>query len=72
MEDHKKKVETFLNEMNNYDPDLQEMGARYLSEFVQSGKINLKTDPELARKITSNFLKQVASTNFVVHSSAIR
>lgn len=35
--------------MNNYDPDLQEMGAKYLSELVQSGRVNLKEDPKLAR-----------------------
>ena len=71
MEDTK-KIDTYINEMNNYDPDLQEMGAKYLSELVQNGKVNLKADPNLARKITENFLKQVGSTNFVVHSSAIR
>lgn len=45
MEDISKKVDTYINEMNNYDPDLQEMGAKYLSELVQAGKINLKSDP---------------------------
>lgn len=58
--------------MNNYDPDLQEMGAKYLSELVLSDKVNLIEEPDLARKITENFLKQVASLSFVVHSSAIR
>ena len=68
----REQVERFIEEMNNYDPDLQEMGAKYLCEFVLSDKVNLIEDPELARKITVNFLKQVASQSFVVHSSAIR
>lgn len=68
----KQLVESYMAEMNNYDPDLQEMGAKYLSELVLSGKINLIEDPDLARKITQNFLKQVDSQNFMVHSCAIR
>lgn len=27
----KEMVESYIEEMNNYDPDLQEMGAKYLS-----------------------------------------
>ena len=68
----KEMVESYIEEMNNYDPDLQEMGAKYLSELVLKDKINLIEDPELARRITENFLKQVASQSFAVHSSAIR
>ena len=48
----KQQVESYIEEMNNYDPDLQEMGARYLSEIVLSDKVNLIEDPPLARKIT--------------------
>lgn len=46
------KVKDYLDEMNSYDPDLQEMGAKYLCDLILSGKVNLLDDPKLARSIT--------------------
>ena len=40
----KQQVETYIEEMNNYDPDLQEMGAKYLCELVLSDQVNLIDD----------------------------
>jgi hypothetical protein len=48
------------------------MGAKYLCDLVLGGSINLMDNPELARKITENYLKQVGSQSFAVHSAAIR
>ncbi len=48
------------------------MGAKYLCDLILSGEVNLLEDPQLARTITENFLKQVGSQSFVVHSAAIR
>ena len=45
MDNPQEKVKIYLDEMNNYDPDLQEMGAKYLCDLVLSGKLNLLENP---------------------------
>ena len=44
-EDPNQLVKDYIEEMNNYDPDLQEMGAKYLSELVLKDKVNLIENP---------------------------
>jgi hypothetical protein len=60
--------------MNHYDPDFAEMAAKELCDLILSDSIDLKApeNKDMGKSITTEYLKQVGSDNFEVHSRAIR
>lgn len=70
----KEVIKALMAGMNNHDPDVAEMAAKDLCRHILQGDVDLKAaeNTELAKNITSDYLKQVGSMNFMVHSSAIR
>ncbi len=63
-----------MTAMSHYDPDFVEMAAKDLCKHILKNDIDLK-DPankDMAKAITQDYLKQVGSMSFEVHSTAIR
>jgi hypothetical protein len=60
--------------MNHHDPDLAEMAAKEVYKMVLDDSLDLRASEniDLAKSVTNEFLKQVGSDNFQVHSNAIR
>lgn len=67
-------MKTLTKAMNDHDPDVAEMAAKDLANHIKNGSVHLKApeNKDLAQLIVQDYLKQVGSLNFVVHSAAIR
>jgi hypothetical protein len=70
----KERYNALKTQMNHHDPDLAEMAAEEVRNMILNDTLDLKDkeNEEMAKSITEEFLKQVGSDNFQVHSKAIR